>query len=437
MLRGLPHTCRFKADETQRMKTTESPNTTDVNSAAGALRGVRVLDMSRILAGPWASQTLADLGADVIKVESRAGDDTRRWGPPFMRDGNGEATDAAYFSTCNRNKKSITVNFSCAEGAELIRQLVNHCDILIENYKLGGLEKYALDYTSLKKINPRLIYCSITGFGQSGPYARRAGYDFLIQGMGGLMSITGQPDGSAGAEPVKVGVAITDLFTGMYAATSILSALIHRDNTGQGQHIDCSLLDCQIAMLANQAASALNSDAVPTRMGNNHPNIVPYRAYAAKDGHVIITCGNNDQFQRLCRAIGLAELATDPRFAENSDRVKHRTLVDQLLQNGIAEFERAELIKLLEHASVPCGPINTVNEVFADPHVQARDITVSNTRSDGTNIHGVAYPVKLSATPASYRHAPPALGSDTDAVLQELLNLDPMQIHQLRDQQII
>lgn len=403
----------------------------------GALDHLRVLDLSRILAGPWATQTLADLGAHVIKIESPAGDDTRRWGPPFMTNPSGASTDAAYFSTCNRNKHSVTIDFSKSEGAALIQQMVRHSDILVENFKQGGLEKYGLDYASLKSINPRLVYCSITGFGHTGPYSHRAGYDFLIQGMGGLMSITGQPDNSPGAEPVKVGVAVTDLFTGMYAAVSILAAIAHRDKTGEGQHIDCALMDAQVAMLANQAASWLNGGVNPGRMGNNHPSIVPYRAFAASDGHVIIACGNDEQFRRLCNAIGLEHLAVDPRCQSNSDRVKNRSLVDQTLADMLYTYSRDQLIELLEKVEVPCGPINAVSDVFNDPHTIARNLAVDLTREDGTQVRTVAYPAELSRTPAQYHLAPPQLGADTRNVLYEVLGLDEQKLDDLMERGVI
>ncbi len=410
---------------------------TSPSATPAALDHLRVLDLSRILAGPWATQTLADLGAHVVKVESPTGDDTRRWGPPFMQDGQGADTDAAYFGTCNRNKQSVTIDFAKPEGAELIRQMAQNSDVLVENFKLGGLKKYGLDYASLKAINPKLVYCSITGFGQAGPYAHRAGYDFLMQGMGGLMSITGQPDGSPGAEPVKVGVAVTDLFTGMYAVVSILAALAHRDKTGEGQHIDCSLMDSQVAMLANQASSWLNGATNPTRMGNNHPNVVPYRAFAASDGFVIITCGNDAQFKRLCNAMALEELAQDPRCQTNSDRVKNRDLVDSTLAGKLSTYSRAELIALLESVQVPCGPINDVADVFNDQHAIARNLAVNLPRADGTQVKTVAYPANLSATPAQYRHAPPKLGADTDATLSEILGLDKNTLDQLKDRGVI
>lgn len=397
----------------------------------GPLSHLKILDLSRILAGPWATQLLADLGARVIKVESLRGDDTRAWGPPFMEDNEGSQGDAAYFTCCNRNKESICIDFAQAEGAALVKRLIAQADVVVENFKVGGLAKYGLDYASLKVENPSLVYCSVTGFGQSGPYAHRSGYDFLIQGMGGLMSITGQPDGTPGAGPVKVGVAIADQFTGMYAATSILAALAHRDRTGEGQHIDCSLLDCQVAMLANQGANWLVGGQVPTRMGNNHPNLVPYRVYGVSDGHIIITCGNDQQFRRLCDALGMHELASDPRFEKNAGRVDNRTELEALLEDRLSSLTRDETISLLETAGVPCGPIHDLPEVYADPHIQARQLVIPSIREDGTEISTVAYPARFSATPPSYRRAPPTLGASTQAVLGSDLGLEQPEIEKL------
>ncbi|WP_165856273.1 CaiB/BaiF CoA transferase family protein [Marinobacter sp. JSM 1782161] len=402
----------------------------------GPLSHLTVLDLSRILAGPWTTQILADLGARVIKVESLTGDDTRRWGPPFLTreadDDGVEASDAAYFTCCNRNKESVCVDFSRPEGAELVRKLARSADILVENFKVGGLKKYGLDYASLRKENPRLVYCSITGFGQTGPYASRAGYDFLIQGMGGLMSITGQPETETQrAEPLKTGVAITDEFTGMYAATSILAAIASREQTGEGQHIDCSLFDCQVAMLANQGSNWLVGKRTPKPMGNNHPNLVPYRAYPVQDGHVIIACGNDRQFRSLCDVLELTAVARDPRFLTNADRVDNRDLLEDRLEDRLAHFSRERIISLLETAGVPCGPINTIPEVFDDPQVIARDMVVPMKRSDGYEIPTVAYPAKFSATPAAYRSAPPNLGASTRALLQDELHMDKSTIEAL------
>ena len=406
---------------------------TNVPTALGHLR---VLDLSRILAGPWAAQVLGDLGAEVIKVENpRGGDDTRRWGPPFVP-GEGQG-DAAYFTAANRNKSSVGIDFSKPEGADLVRRLAAESDIVIENFKLGGLAKYSLDYPSLRQVNPRLIYCSITGFGQDGPYAHRAGYDFLIQGMGGLMSITGRSDDKPGGGPVKVGVAVSDLFTGMYAATSILAAVAHRERTGEGQHIDCSLFDAQAAMLANQAANWLVGGMTPGRMGNSHPNVVPYRVYPVRDGHVIIAVGNDGQFARLCQVLGEAGLAGDPRFTGNVERVRNRDALEPILEAHLQSWSRDDIIAALEAAGVPCGPINDVSEVFSDPHALAHDLTVEQARPDGTPVRSVAYPARLGVTPATYRRAPPTLGADTDRVLMALLQVDADELLRLRADGVI
>jgi len=403
-----------------------------------ALGHLRVLELSRILAGPWAAQVLGDLGAEVVKVERpRSGDDTRHWGPPFVRAASGEEAEAAYFTACNRNKRSLAVDFSHPEGADLNRRLVPEFDVVIENFKVGGLAKYELDYASLSALHPGLVYCSITGFGQDGPYASRPGYDFLIQAMGGLMSITGQPDGVPGGGPVKVGVAVTDLFTGMYAAVSILAAISHRERTGQGQHIDCSLLDTQVAMLANQAANWLVGGEEPTRMGNNHPNVVPYRGYAVRDGHVIVAVGNDKQFARLCEVLEEEALATDPRFRSNADRVRNREELDAALGALLAGWPRAALIERLESVGVPCGPINALADVFADEQVRARGLEVAMARDDGTPIRTLAFPARLSRAPASYRRAPPSLGADTDEVLSSFLGIGDAELDALRCGRVI
>jgi len=388
----------------------------------GALAGLRVLDLSRVLAGPWATQMLADLGADVVKVESPdGGDDTRKWGPPFMEGAEGKRSDAAYFACCNRNKRSIVLDFRKPEEVETVERLAARADILVENFKVGGLAKYGLDYESLRVGNPGLIYCSITGFGQKGPYAHRSGYDFLIQGMGGLMSVTGQPDGTPGAEPMKVGVAVADLFTGMSATTAILAAVNWRHRTGKGQHIDCALLDSQIAMLASQGSNWLNGGVTPERLGNSHPNVVPYRVFEAKDGHVIVACGNDAQFGRLSAALDRPDLAADARFATNEARIGNRAALEALLGEVIGRLDREDVIARLEAAQVACGPINTVPEVFDDPHVKARGVEVPMERADGMQVRTTAFPAKLSETPATYRRAPPELGEDTEAVLEDWL----------------
>jgi len=403
-----------------------------------ALAGLKVLDLSRILAGPYATQMFADLGADVVKVENpNGGDDTRRWGPPFTSKTDGSRGDAAYFSACNRNKRSVSIDFATKAGADLVRQLAAKADILVENFRPGGLQKYGLDYASIAAINPGIIYCSITGFGQTGPYAHRPGYDFLIQGMGGLMSITGQADDSPGAGPVKVGVAVCDLFTGLYAANAALAALAYRGRTGRGQHIDCALLDSQVAMLANQSANWLNAGFCPTRMGNHHPSVVPYTVYKAADGFVIVACGNDTQFIRLTAALGVPHLADDPDFATNEARIGSRDRLDSELGAVIAKMARSQVIAMLESAGVSCGPINNIAEVFDDVHVQARGARIDQKRSDGSAISTTAFPAKLSETPAHYHTAPPLLGEHNDDVLKEWGNLSDDAIERLRDTKVI
>ena len=403
-----------------------------------ALAGLKVLDLSRILAGPYATQLFADLGADVVKVENPdGGDDTRRWGPPFTSKADGSRGDAAYFSACNRNKRSITVDFASEAGADLLRDLAKTADIIVENFRPGGLQKYGLDYASIAAINPGIIYCSITGFGQTGPYANRPGYDFLIQGMGGLMSITGQPDGSPGAGPVKVGVAVCDLFTGLFAANAALAALAYRNRTGKGQHIDCALLDSQVAMLANQSANWLNAEFCPTRMGNHHPSVVPYTVYKAADGFVIVACGNDKQFVRLTAALGLPALADDAAFMSNEARIKNRDRLDLELGKAIADFDRETVITLLEKAGVSCGPINDIAEVFDDPQVQARGLRIDQKRSDNSPISSAAFPAKLSETPAHYHNAPPLLGEHNDDVLRQWADLSDEAIAALRSNKVI
>ena len=403
-----------------------------------ALAGLKVLDLSRILAGPYATQLFADLGADVVKVENPdGGDDTRRWGPPFTSKADGGRGDAAYFSACNRNKRSITVDFGSVAGADLLRDLAKTADIIVENFRPGGLQKYGLDYASIAAINPGIIYCSITGFGQTGPYSNRPGYDFLIQGMGGLMSITGQPDGSPGAGPVKVGVAVCDLFTGLFTANAALAALAYRNRTGKGQHIDCALLDSQVAMLANQSANWLNAEFCPTRMGNHHPSVVPYTVYKAADGFVIVACGNDKQFIRLTAALGVPEMGDDAAFMTNEARIKNRDRLDLELGNAIADFDRETVITLLEKAGVSCGPINDIAEVFDDPQVQARGLRIDQRRSDNSPISSTAFPAKLSETPAHYHSAPPLLGEHNDDVLRQWADLSEEAIAALRSNKVI
>jgi crotonobetainyl-CoA:carnitine CoA-transferase CaiB-like acyl-CoA transferase len=389
---------------------------------AGPLAGTFVLDLSRVLAGPWATQILADLGAEVIKVERPgAGDDTRAWGPPFTAAKDGSPSDAAYFFAANRNKKSVTIDIGKPEGAELVRRLAARAEVLVENFKTGGLKKYGLDYPSLNPVNPKLVYCSITGFGQDGPYASRAGYDYMIQAMGGLMSITGQPDGAPGGEPMKVGVAVADLFTGLYASNAILAALLHARATGEGQHIDLALFDTQAAMLANQAANWFVSGRAPSRMGNAHPNLAPYQPFPTADGAVVIAVGNDGQFRALCAAVGAPELAQDGRFRTNALRVQHRGELAEQLSERTKTRATAAWIEAMEAAGVPCGPINTVDKVFAEPQAQARGLVVEQARDDlESPVRTVASPIRMSATPVAYHTAPPALGAHTREVLEGL-----------------
>ncbi len=391
-----------------------------------SLAGVRVLDLSRVLAGPWATQILGDFGADVIKIEKPgAGDDTRVWGPPFIDNGEG---DAAYYLATNRNKRSVAIDFATPQGAELVRKLAPRCQIFVENFRPGGLKKYGLDYASIAAINPAIVYCSITGFGQTGPYAKRPGYDYIIQGMGGLMSLTGEPNG----EPMKSAVAVADLFTGMYAVTAILAALRHAERTGEGQQLDVSLLDCQIAMLANLGANYLTSGATPQRLGNQHASIAPYQVLATADGHIILAVGNDGQFRDFCRAAGSA-LADDARFATNEERVIHRQALTEALDPIMRARTTAAWIAALEAADVPCGPINTLDQVYADPHVIARGAVETAKRRDGTTMQLAVNPVRMSATPPSTRRAPPPLGQDTEQTLRELLGLDERELSELRN----
>ena len=384
---------------------------------SGPLAHIRVLDLSRVLAGPWAGQCLADLGADVIKIERPGeGDDTRGWGPPFIETPSGEPGDAAYFAAANRGKRSLAVDMADPRGQALIRQLAERSDVLIENFKVGGLKKYGLDHASLEPLNPGLIYCSITGFGQTGPYAERAGYDFMIQGMGGIMSVTGQPDGTPGAEPMKCGVAFADIFTGLYATIAITAALSHRERSGRGQYIDMALLDSQVAVLGSQALNYLVSGRAPGRLGNAHPNIVPYQTFASADGHVIIAVGNDRQFAAFCRIAGLDELAADPRFRTNRDRVANRGALIAPIAKAVKTRTTAEWVAALEAAGVPCGPINSIDQVFADEQVKARGLRVDLARPDGTVVPGVANPIRLSESPIEYARPAPALGADTDEV---------------------
>jgi crotonobetainyl-CoA:carnitine CoA-transferase CaiB-like acyl-CoA transferase len=390
------------------------------------LAGIRVLDLSRVLAGPWCTQTLADLGADVIKIErplrnGSGGDDTRGWGPPFLKDRDGADTaEAAYYLGTNRNKRSVTVDIAHPEGQALIRRLAAGCDVFIENFKVGDMQRYGLDAASLRTLHPHLIYCSVTGFGQTGPYRERAGYDYAVQGMGGLMSVTGERDDLPGGGPQKVGVAVADLFTGMYASVAILAALRHRDATGEGQVIDMALLDTQVAMLANLGANYLSTGVAPGRIGNAHQNIVPYQVFETADGHLILAVGNDGQFAKFCDVAGRPDLARDPRFARNADRVRHRATLVPLLAELLKARKKQDWLGALEAAKVPCGAINDLGEVFADPHVQARGMTVGMPHPLTDDLRLVASPMKLSATPVQYRRPPPLLGEHTEEVLREM-----------------
>jgi len=393
-----------------------------MTQASGPLSGVRVLDLSRVLAGPWATQTLADLGAEVIKIERPgAGDDTRAWGPPFTTRTDGRPGDAAYFMAANRGKKSVALDIAKPEGAGIVRRLAATCDVVVENFKTGGLKKYGLDHAALSAINPRLVYCSITGFGQDGPDAGRPGYDYMIQAMGGLMSITGQPDGTPGAEPMRVGVAVVDLFTGMTAANAILAALLHARATGEGQHIDVALFDVAASVLANQAANWFVSGESPGRMGNTHPNLAPYQPFPCTDGSVIVAVGNDGQYRALCSALGAPGMGQDPRFATNAARIAHRAALNAELSALTAGFDMKGLMAALETAGVPCGPVNSIAQVFEEPQAVHRKLVVEQSREDlSAPIRTVASSIRLSKTPVAYDRPPPALGADTEAVLKAL-----------------
>lgn len=418
-------------------------------SNAGALAGIKVLDLSRVLAGPWCTQMLADLGADVVKVERPGvGDDTRQWGPPFLKDAEGnDTTQASYFTACNRNKRSVTIDMATPEGQQLIKQMALQADIVVENFKVGGLKQYGLDHASLRALNPRLIYCSVTGFGQDGPYAERAGYDLMVQAMTGMMSITGRADSEPGGGPLRVGVAVIDLFTGIYASNAILAALHVRDNavngTGQGQHIDMALLDVGMAVLANQASGFLATGQTPGRMGNSHPSLAPYQDFPTQDGNMLLAIGNDGQFQRFCAAAGQPQWAQDARFATNTLRVQHRAALIPAMEAVTRTRTTAAWIALLEDKAVPCGPINTIAQAFDDTQVKARGLAVTLPRwkdgeaGDGVaHITGVASPLRLSSTPPVLRNAPPALGQHTTEVLHEM-GLDAAHIAQLRSRGVV
>jgi crotonobetainyl-CoA:carnitine CoA-transferase CaiB-like acyl-CoA transferase len=404
-----------------------------------ALSHIRVLDLSRVLAGPWAGQNLADLGAEVIKVERpRAGDDTRGWGPPYLKDRDGNDTkEAAYYLGANRGKKSLTLDISRPEGQDIVRRLAAKSDILLENYKVGDLKRYCLGYEDLKPINPKLIYCSITGFGQSGPLAHLAGYDFMIQGMGGLMSITGERDDFPGGGPQKVGVAVADLMTGMYATVAVLAALAYREREGRGQYIDMALLDSQVAMIANMNMNYLASGVVPKRYGNAHANIVPYQVFRSQDGHVILAVGNDNQFAKFCEVAGRPELASDARFARNSDRVRNREIVIPILEDILRSRPTQEWVDALEPKGVPCGPINNIAQVFENPQVKHRAMRVEVPHPLAGTVPLVASPMKFSETPIEYRIPPPLLGQHTREILRDLLEIEDAVIDRLAAARVI
>jgi crotonobetainyl-CoA:carnitine CoA-transferase CaiB-like acyl-CoA transferase len=406
---------------------------------SGPLSHLSVLDLSRILAGPWCSQLLADLGATVIKIEHPArGDDTRSWGPPFLKDRAGTEThEAAYYLGANRNKQSVAVDFTQEEGREIVRGLARTADVMLENYKVGGLAKYGLDYPSISAENPGIVYCSITGFGQSGPYAKSAGYDFMIQGMGGLMSITGERDDRPGGGPQKVGVAVADIMTGLYATIGIQAALAHRDRTGVGQHVDMALLDTQVAMIANLNMNYLVSGKIPGRMGNAHANIVPYEAFACSDGHIILAVGNDAQFQKFCQIAGRPDIAEDARYRRNADRVRNRESLVPLVASLIKTRTMREWIQACDAAHVPCGPINRLDQVFADPQVRHRGMRIDLPHPLSGTVPQVVNPIKLSATPLDFHAAPPLLGQHTAAVLHERLGYDSARIEELAARGVI
>ena len=405
---------------------------------AGPLSHIRVLDLSRVLAGPWCGQNLADLGAEVIKVERpKVGDDSRAFGPPWVKDGTGADTkDSAYFTAANRGKKSVTLNISKPEGQAIVRELAAKSDVLLENYKYGDLARYGLAYEDLKKINPRLIYCSVTGFGQTGPYREHPGYDFMVQGMGGMMSVTGEPDGAPGGGPQRAGVPVADIITGMYASIAICAALTSRaqpgPNFGKGQHLDLALLDSQIALLAYQNTNYFSTGKPPGRIGNLHPNIVPYQPFKSSDGEVIVACGNDNLFRKFCDAAGHSELAKDPRFVTNGKRVENRVELTRLVQQIFGKRTTAEWLALLESAGVPNGPINNIAQVFEEPQVKARGVKIELDHAAAGKLPLVASPMRFSGTPLDYRLAPPLLGEHTDQVLREFLKLNESQIARLR-----
>ncbi|MGN5753876.1 CaiB/BaiF CoA transferase family protein [Acinetobacter calcoaceticus] len=394
----------------------------------GALNGIRVLDLSRVLAGPWCGQILADLGAEVIKIERpKVGDDTRSWGPPWMKDDSGQDTqEAAYYQSTNRNKLSVAIDIASSDGQELIKALIQDTDVVIENYKAGSLKKYGLDYESLSAINPKLVYCSITGFGQTGPRAEEPGYDFIIQGMGGLMSVTGERDDLPGGGPQKVGVAFSDLATGLYSTIAIQAALLNRHVTGLGQYIDMALLDVQIATMANQGMNYLSSGNIPKRYGNAHANIVPYQVFKAYDRDFIIACGNDTQFIQLCRSIGLPDLPNDARFARNADRIKHREEIIGILSKHFLTKTADEWVDAIYAAKVPVGVINNLEQAFQEPQVIAREMLVEMNHPQREKLKVIGSPIKLSRTPVEYKTAPPLLGEHTQAVLGRVISSEKL-----------
>ena len=401
---------------------------------AGPLSHIRVLDLSRVLAGPWAGQNLADLGAEVVKVERpKIGDDSRAFGPPWVKDKDGrDSTESAYFTAANRGKKSLSLNISKPEGQAIVRELVRVCDVLIENYKFGDLARYGLDYASLKAINPRLIYCSVTGFGQTGPYREHPGYDFMVQGMGGMMSVTGEPDGAPGGGPQRAGVPVADIITGMYASIAICAALAHRAETGIGQHLDLALLDSQIALLSYQNTNYFATGVPPRRIGNLHPNIVPYQPFKTSDGDVILACGNDNLYRKFCDAAGCTQYASDPRFATNGKRVENRVELTRLLQDVFSTRTTREWVEALEAAGVPNGPINNLAQVYEEPQVKARGIRVEMDHPVAGKLSTVASPMRFSATPVEYNVAPPLVGQHTDEILRGLLGKSEAEIGALR-----
>ncbi len=405
---------------------------------AGPLSYIKVLDLSRVLAGPWASQNLADLGAEVVKIERPGvGDDSRAFGPPWVKDASGHDTkDSAYFTSANRGKKSITLNISVPEGQVIARELARKSDVLLENYKYGDLARYGLGYEDLNALNPKLVYCSVTGFGQTGPYRERPGYDFMIQGMGGMMSVTGEPDSVPGGGPQRAGVPIADIITGMYASIAICAALANRERPGRGQHLDLALLDSQIALLAYQNTNYFSTGDPPKRIGNLHPNIVPYQPFRTSDGDVILACGNDNLFRKFCETAGCTELASDARFATNGKRVENRVELTRLLQEVFAKRKTSEWVDLLEGAGVPNGPINNIAQVYAEPQVKARGVRVELTNASGVKVPLVASPMRFSETPVEYRLAPPALGQHTEEVLRGLGKSDA-EIARLRAAKVI